>query len=398
MKKTFLAALVLAGSTALAACGGGSSGTSSGGGGGGTYTPPNKVEGPLDALQDPVSGQVFAPLISATAGTPLEGVLVCADQIVVQDTLDIVDALALALQESATGTDPAAAFQAAADNIASGLTGAVGNLSGLLAALGGDADACLGGGTAPDGSNPLAGTPLEAFGAALAPVLAQIQSAIETGDGAGGPPGLDALTGLVAQLNGALDAAFAQLPSELTDAPVVGPALGAVQQLLADVGVTLGFVLSADAEGAAGSLTSAVENVLGTLLTGVVPVGDLEGMSGNPGDISGAITNGIASLTEALQGILGGGSSGLPLDIISTLLDPLQDSVLGNIFEPIQDALAGGGSNPLFDALGSLTDLFGGVGGGSSPLQPVLDLIFGLVGGGGGGSCNIPLLCGLLGL
>lgn len=397
----------LAAALMLAACSGGSGGGSrvdGERGDGGGFTPSPRVEGPLDALQDPLSEQIIQPLGDATAGTPVEAVLVCVDRIVVQDGLDIVDALAVAVQNH-QGGDPAALVQATADGVASGLARTVGSLTGLLDALDGDLDACRHGAPPADGENPLAGTPLEPVGAALAPVLAQIMAILDQGDGIGGPPGLDVLAGLTDQLRDAVAAAFAQLPPEATEAPVIGPALTLIQQLLVDVGITLDLALGLDIEGTLGAVVMTVQNVLEHLLNGVVPIGNLEDLAGNPGDLSGAVTDGINALLDALTGLLAGASGdGLPLPLIGGLLDPIQGGIIANLLDVLHGLLGGGSGGDLLGNLNLLDGLLGNIGGGSSPLQPVLVIIFDLVGGvgggggggGGGGVICLPILCNLL--
>ena len=397
----------LAAALMLAACSGGSGGGSrvdGERGDGGGFTPSPRVEGPLDALQDPLSEQIIQPLGDATAGTPVEAVLVCVDRIVVQDGLDIVDALAVAVQNH-QGGDPASLVQATADGVASGLARTVGSLTGLLDALDGDLDACRHGAPPADGENPLAGTPLEPVGAALAPVLAQIMAILDQGDGIGGPPGLDVLAGLTDQLRDAVAAAFAQLPPEATEAPVIGPALTLIQQLLVDVGITLDHALALNIEGTLGAVVVTVQNVLERLLTGVVPIGNLEDLAGNPGDLTDAVTGGISALLDALTGLLDGTPGGtLPLPLIGGLLDPIQGGIISNLLDVLHGLLGGNAGGDLLGNLDLLDGLLGNIGGGGhSPLEPVLVIIFDLVdgfggggGGGGGGVICLPILCNLL--
>ena len=82
MNKVFfnkgLLALTLSAGLVLTGCGGGSSSNRGGpsSGGGGTEQPMtngfSEVEGPLDAVQQPLSEQVLAPIVAGAAGTPLE--------------------------------------------------------------------------------------------------------------------------------------------------------------------------------------------------------------------------------------------------------------------------------------------------------------------------------------
>ena len=99
----------------LTACGGGGGGggSSSGGIEPAVY---QGVAGPLDAVQEPLSTQVLSPLGDAAAGTPLEGAVSCVDQVVVQDTIDVLDSI-LGAVDPTSMNDPQMAFMAAAANI-----------------------------------------------------------------------------------------------------------------------------------------------------------------------------------------------------------------------------------------------------------------------------------------
>ena len=91
--KTLLA-MTFGVSLALAGCGGSSGGGSPSQGSSADEQPVisgySEVEGPLDAVQQPLSEQVIAPLASAAAGTPLEGAVNCVGGFVVTDVLDIL--------------------------------------------------------------------------------------------------------------------------------------------------------------------------------------------------------------------------------------------------------------------------------------------------------------------
>ena len=76
----------------LAGCGGGSTDDSSG------VQSRQTVAGPLTPVQNTLSTSVLQPLAQATAGTPLSGVVSCADFAVNGDALNIVNALANGIQ------------------------------------------------------------------------------------------------------------------------------------------------------------------------------------------------------------------------------------------------------------------------------------------------------------
>ena len=206
LKKTLLAGAI--GSLVfLSACGGSSRSDSTSPtpqGGDGRVTTQD-VSGPLDPVQDQLSGGVL-----------------CANQVVTYDVLDIADSVLAQLQEAASGggaqPDPAA--------LAASLQSLVVDLTGLLGSLGGVGDNCLTSSLTLDqisaGGNPLAGTPLEPLGAALAPVLAQIAGALDAADGSGEDLQLTTVSTLVSQLNTALHSGLSQIPAEARGAPVVG--------------------------------------------------------------------------------------------------------------------------------------------------------------------------------
>ena len=237
LKKTSCA-LAIAAVLVTACGGGGSSGTdsSTGGGGstpGGTTTPaPAAVAGPLDTVQTAVTDTVIAPLVTATAGTPLQGVLLCGNSIVTRNLLDIGDAIANGLASPSTlvSTAPAAAQGA--------LTALVGNLSGLLGSLSGSVT-CLGGSTGSTPvptTNPLAGTPLAPIGDALLPVLTAAMQQLAAGTNGTLPQiGATQLATIVAQLSDAYSMALTQIPAEALAAPVLGGTLTTIGNSLSSL-------------------------------------------------------------------------------------------------------------------------------------------------------------------
>jgi len=375
---TILAATLLA-----AGCGGGGGSTDSpdNPSGGGTTTPQSAaIAGPLDTVQTAVTSSVFVPLVGATAGTPLQSVLLCANGIATRNVLDIADAFANGLANPATlaATTPAQA-QAA-------LTALVGNLSGLLTSFSGT-QTCLGGSTAPSlgipTTNPLAGTPLAALGDALLPVLltASQQLAPLTG---GGAPSLTSiqLTTLVQQLSDAFSTGIAALPPEALTAPLVGGSLITVEDALARLAALSALASTGGSpEALAINLQSLVQSVVGNLLTQVLPVGNLQDLAGGGAstDLVATLQAAVASLTASLgtdpTGALPANPlSGVGFESLTTLLDTLTAQLPG--------ALTGSaGLTALEAALGQV--------------QTLLNTLLGLGGTGGGGSggeCQLGLL------
>lgn len=377
MFTTMLATLLLA-----AGCGGGGGsdpGTDNPSGGGGTPAPQSTtVAGPLDTVQTAVTSSVFVPLVTATDGTPLQSVLLCTNGIVTRNVLDIADAFANGLATPATliTTTPAQA-QAA-------LTALVGNLSGLLATFDGTRT-CLGGSDAPaigvPTTNPLAGTPLEALGAALLPTLLSVSQQLAPLPG-GGAPSLSAvqLSGLVAQLSSAFTTGLAALPPEVLTAPLVGGSLVTVDDALARLAALSSLAATGGSpESLAAGLQALSQSVLGNLLTQVLPVANLQDLAGGgvPTDVVGTLQAAVASLVASLgtdpTGALPANPlSGVGFASLTTLLDTLTAQ--------LPTALTGSsGLTALEAALGQV--------------QTLLNTLLGIGGGGGGGgSCQLGLL------
>ena len=412
-RKLLLSAI--AATFALTACGGGGgsdvAGGDNGGNNGGGNPPPAqayRVTGPLDAVQQPLSDQVFGQLISATAGTPLAPVLVCANDAVTFDTLDIVDAMAIALQTAAATQNPAA-LSGAATSAQASLNQLASDLQGLINAASGSGGCGSNGqpsGSQIGGSNPLAGTPLAPLGSALAPVLAQIQSA-----SAGGAPSLGSVAALVAQLNNAFASGVAQIPAPAASAPVVGAVLQTIKQALSDLSVTTNAASGGNSTATKAAMQTFLDHSLVNTLTQVVPLAMVENQGGHPGLLTTPINSGAAQVAQTLASGIGtvltpvlqqNLSSGT-----SSLLNPLNGDVLQTLMSKIITAVSGAGSvpgiptgTPLDGVIGALTHLLGPVGGAGNPVTSLLSQILGVV-QGGGGTCPLagtPLavLCSVL--
>ncbi|MDI3260027.1 MAG: hypothetical protein QJR02_10065 [Sinobacteraceae bacterium] len=384
MLKKFGLSLAAAAAVFLAACGGGS-GDSSGGSNGGSQ--PQTVSGPLDTVQTTVSSAVLGPLESATANTPLVGVLVCTDAAVNGNLLDLVDALLNGLQNpsSLSSTTPA--------EVQAQLLQFAQNLGRLLTALSGQ-NACASGTSGGSGiptTNPLAGTPLAPLGDALLPVLQQIQSQLGGGGGSG-QTGFAELAALVTALNSALQTAVAQLPSSATSAPVISGVLVTLKDTLADVSGLLGAIAVDNKTAFTNTMQKTLYDVLVDVATQIVPATYLENQAGKPGTITGPVKQAASQLSAQLAEALSIGTSPL-VDVLNSsqlapVLGPIENQLLPAIVGPIIQALngIGGGSGtitgtPLDGALAALTQVLGSLLGGGS--------------GGGGGTCvfaNIPVL------
>jgi hypothetical protein len=227
-------------------------------------------------------------------------------------------------------------------------------------------------------------------------VLSQIAGAVNASDNNGTDLQLATVANLIQQLNIALQSGLAQVPAEAYEAPVAGAVLTTLSDALNDTSSLLGAVLVYNGAATGLQLQNLLENTLVNLLTGVVPVRELEDQAGQPGVISGQVEAAAAQLsallgqtvgtvtTPVLSNLLGGA--------LSPVLDPIENELLPTLLGPLSDALAGvgsgGSSNPLGPVLGVVDTvigtLVGGLGGGG-------------VGGGGigGGDCpfaGLPLL------
>lgn len=394
---------------ALSACGGGGGGGYAADDGTGTTPPPPvtpppqraTVAGPLDAVQSPVSTTVFGGLEDAAAGTPLEGVLICADYAITRDTLDIVDRLAIALQTGAANpANGPAAISAGAATMSSSVTQLANDLQGLVNALAGTGGcgAISGqpfGGAA--GTNPLAGTPLAPLGDALAPVLGQVG-----GKSDATPASVAARAG---QLNDAFQSGLLQIPSDARNAPVLGAIFSTLSVALNDLDATLNVATTFNRVQTGDRVSTLVDHLLVNVLTEVIPVTTLEAESGQGPivssqiitqvhSLSGALETGMAQVATPLYGTLSGQ--------LSPLLNAIDDDVLAPILGAVSSALSGAGTDgdlfagtPLAafgDVLATVADgATGGVAGGTTgtPLDLILEPILDAVIAGGIGDCPV---------
>ncbi len=381
LKKIFhkgMAASILGASLVLTACGGG-------GGGSGSSAEPSSysgVEGPLDAVQEPLSEQVFAQLGNALSGTPLEGTVSCLDQVVVEDIIDILDSV---LGANTEGVQMAA-------------TELTNDLPNLLASLVGASD-CSGNGSSS--GNPLAGTPLADLGAAFDSIL------INFGGSGESPLDLAQLADLLEMLSEAIDQ---NVPAELAEAPVLGGALDLLKTAFSDLATTVDAVLVQDAYGTSDAVAGTLHNLLSNVLINVVPIGFIEEQAGQEGLFSAPIESALAELDGQLDTAL---STVVPLlfEGVQTLVGSLNDALSGNLGG--SGSGAGPTGTPLDAILAPLTQLGdilgGGLGGGAgsgdgltgTPLDLLLEPIVGAIDQGGVGACPLaetPLspVCGVI--
>lgn len=407
MRKQVIAGSLLALTVVLAGCGGGDSATPSGSSptpSTPTNTSPTpgaaKVAGPLDAVQEPVSAQIIAPLASAFVGTPLQGIALCVDQIVVNDVVDVLDVLATAIDSGAQSGDPEAALAGAAAGVQVQVENIVIDTQGMLSALDGSGNGCAGN-VAPTSisGNPLAGTPLEAFGATLAPVLDQVYTALHGASGPRPTLSLTTIASLVTQLEFAVNTAISQLPADVANAPVIGAALTTIQQSVANLADTVTAASTSDTPATQAAIANALNDALSGVLLGVVPITVIETQAGQVGLLSGPIQAGIDDVSAEIGGnnIY---SSLLEQNLdaaITPVTDVIESTVLAAILGPLFEVLGEAGvssSSPLAPVTGILGDFFGGVNG--SPLDLVLEQVSGASGCSAAGTLLEGVLCPVL--
>ncbi|MHA7834898.1 MAG: hypothetical protein ACX94A_10510 [Algiphilus sp.] len=377
----------------LSACSGGGSNTGSGTAGDGAPSEntarAERVEGPLDAAQEPVSQQVFGQIAGGTAGTPLEPVVLCADQAITFGALDIGDAVLLALQDGAESGDPQSALEDGSMKIQAAAEQFATDLQNLLTALAEQQCASAGGdngggdddGNGDGGDNPLAGTPLEPLGAALAPVLSQFPGG--GGDGGNGETAdLQALSDFYSALNQALQDGLSQVPPEAKEAPVLGGIFSTLSTTLTDLDALLFAVSIFNSADSTAQVQNTVNNLLDNVLTQVVPVAFIEMQADMEGEFTSQIEGGVDQLTgplSNLQAVFDPLFNDLFSDALQPLIDPIGNQVLPAVLGPLTDALAGGGNGgggdggptgtPLDAVLAPLADLLGGSGGGGTTVE-----------------------------
>lgn len=373
------AGLAFAASLFLTACGGG--GSSSGGGttgtgGGGDVTQDTSIAGPMDQLQDPLTQQILLPLSAATAGTPLAGAVQCLNEVVVNDGLDVLDGMMGNVSPNSL-SNPQTLFTTSEADVQQAVMNLSGDLEALQSALTGGACAVTG-----DGSNPLAGTPLAPLGDALAPVLATT-------------PGTDmaSLASFMDQLSSAFDSGMNGLSFQDlsdTDLPVLNGMLTTVQTLLSDLDTTLQAAAANNLSGAEAGATQTIQNLLNNVMTGVVPIGDIEALAGQGDVFSGPIAAGVSQLSALFSGGFDGLlDSGFENDLaseITSLFGPLDATTLPYLLDRFSTALAGGGLSDVtgtdldavLDPLSVLDSFLATAGGGAtdSPLDLLLDPIY----------------------
>jgi hypothetical protein len=414
MFKKLLLSTASAATLALTACGGG--------GGVDVVVPPvvtpppptptqYRVSGPMDAVQGPVSSQVFGQLESATEGTPLKALLVCADNTINFDALDIADTIANALQSAASSGSPStAALTSSAGALNSSVNQLANDLQGLLNALAGSGGCGSNGqvvGIAA-GTNPLAGTALAPLGTELEGILYQLK--LEHPGSGGTSLSLDQLaarTGLLhQQMDIAISALSTSAPSFLTK-PIAGGVLASVQAMLQDVDALTQAAAVLDETAVKSALNTLLQDAVSNSLTQVVPLDLVEQQASAAGVFSVPVLSGSSGVADLFSGSVGTVYTTTALktalgDALDPVLDPIATQVLPVLSDQFIVSLHNLSPATLGNALNELTTLVGPVGGLGQPVSTLLSLIVGSVQTGSGGTTVCPssnpllnILCGL---
>jgi hypothetical protein len=418
MFKKLLLSTASAATVALVACGGGggSDVTTPPPTGGGGNPPPAatqyRVTGPLDAVQGPVSTQVFGQLESATDGTPLKALLVCADDAVNYDALDIADTIANALQAAAaSGSPDPAALAATAPALNASINQLASDLQGTLNALSGSGGCGSNGQVIgfPTGTNPLAGTALAPLGTELEAVLAQIQQ-LHPGSGGTTLP-LTTLAALTAELHSQIDAGvagIAPMAPQFLNKPIVGGVVSSVQTMLHDVDALVLAASQGDTVAVKAALNTMLADAVSNSLTQAVPLALVEQQASQAGVFTAPILSGAQNVADLFSNAVGTSFTTTALkaalaNAIEPVLDPIVTQVMPVLSDQFVVVLHDLSPATLSNAVTQLTVLLGPVGGLGQPVNTVLSEIVASVQSGAGGTTVCPssdpllnTLCGLL--
>lgn len=367
--------------------GGGTGGTGGGDGGGGTGGGDggagfSGVEGPLDPVQIQLS-EIVGNQVGSALPDPLGGTVMCADE-AVEALVDAPDALLAAFAALPGGADPATAFNGAAADMTATMQVFAAKLQSALMLLAGQGTTCD---TSTAGGNPFAGTPLEPIGAPLAALISGLNG---VGDGGnGGDPNLTVVVATITPLLDQLEAGFTMVPAELQGAPIVGGVLATVQDAIGDLSSLLTAAGGYDPVATQAAIENLLDNVLGNVLLGVIPVGEIDAATGQ--DFATQIQDGINTLTAEFGAGLGMLITPAFNDGLNGALSPILDPVEGLLSQLIAATDTG---NPLDGLLGGLA------GDGASPMDSLLALftagadgnpLSGLVSSFPGGGAATPL-------
>lgn len=323
-----------------------------------------KVEGPLDPVQDDVVDGIVVNQLAGQLPAPFDQLTVCTAQ-TLNYLIDVPDAVLAGTEGLANGADPFDSFNGSAADAQAALGLFAASLQSTLVQLvdrgtcDPDADP-----TASTG-NPLSGTPLAAIGEEIADL-------VEGFPEDGSTLSVNQFASVVSPLLTDLAAALGGLPPEVQDAPVLGGAMGVLQQSLVDIAAMLTPFGGYDGAGTATAAETVLQNLLTGVLVNTLPVAELDAPLA--AEINTVISTGVATLGSSLGTLIS------PLfvegldGVLFPLLDP-EDGLLagidedGNPLEGVLAALAGDAAGTDVDAL--LAMILSGIDG--SPLQALIN-------------------------
>lgn len=281
-----------------------------------------KVSGPLDPVQDQVVTGVVSNEIASQLPEPLSGSVMCAAD-ALNHLVDGPDAILAAAEGLATGADPFAAFNSAQADVQGAMERFAAQLQHTLVALA-DRGSCdpNDAGTAAS-TNPLGGTPLAPVGTALQDLIVTLE---ETGE----DPNLTSVTSLLAPALTDLSVALSAVPAEVQNAPVLGGVFATIVDALDDLAAVLPAVGNYEGDNTAAGIATLTENLLGNVLTGVLPVADIDAATGQ--NFSAEIQAVIASVTNELGSGIG--------QVVTPLFNQGLNGALSPVLDPAEGLLA----------------------------------------------------------
>ncbi len=247
------------------------------------------VIGPLTMVQDTLSNSVMQPLAIASSGTPLAGVVSCANFAIGGNALNIVNAVAKGQRGLAQNPKALADM---APQIQIQILQLARDLQQMIFALAGGAACSDNTMVTTLKGNPLAGTPIAVLGEELLPVLSNILNA-ERAD----QPSLVDLANQLMAISNAYNRAYRQLPTNVVgtkvpdgvpasatrmiEVPVLGGVLSAFNSMLPALSVLMQSAAEGDTPWVLAMLENTTYSVIENLLLNVLPLNNLQALSGS---------------------------------------------------------------------------------------------------------------------
>lgn len=354
MKKLIASSLIV--SLLLAGCGGGGNNENESAApvvsSDSTTTPiiRSTVIGPLTDVQSTITNSVMQPLVVASGGTPLAGVVSCANSALGGDALNIINAVAKGQQGLAQNPQ---AMTNMAPQIQIQILQMARDMQQMIAALAGGAACGEDARPMPPNGNPLTGTPMAALGDQLLPVLINVLNARHSDQ-----PSLTDVANQLLAISNAYNSAYRQLPASVVGAkvpdgvpalatrmievPVLGGVLSAFNSMLPALTVLIQSAAQGDTEWVVAMLENTTYSVIENLLLNVLPLNNLQAQSG-----STVLSDPIHQAAEQIGAQLSAGLN-------SSVSEAAQRTALNNELAPVLATLnqsAGAGGATLLTSL-----------------------------------------------